>query len=322
MRDQFGRNIDYMRVSITDRCNLRCRYCMPEGIALVGMKEVMTYEEIVRVCTIAAELGIRKIRVTGGEPLVRIGCPSLIRMLKEIPGMEQVTLTTNGVLLEQYLPDLLAAGLDGVNVSLDTLKPERFKEITGKDELSAVLSGIDASLSFGLCTRINAVLQKVINEDEWMDLVLLAKDRKLDVRFIELMPIGAGRKTEGISNEWLVQELQARFPTIQRDEESHGSGPAKYLHIPGFAGSIGRISAIHGKFCDSCNRVRLTSRGRLKPCLCYGETADLLPLLRSGASAEELRDVMKNAIYSKPPAHCFENPNGITETGRMSSIGG
>lgn len=322
MRDQFGRKIDYMRVSITDRCNLRCRYCMPEGIALVGMKELMSYEEIVRVCTIAAELGIRKIRITGGEPLVRLGCASLIRMLKEIPDMEQVTLTTNGILLESLLPDLLQAGLDGVNISLDTLKPERFQEITGKDEHSAVLAGMNAALSSGLCTKINSVLQKGINEDEWMDLVLLAKDRGLDVRFIEMMPIGAGRKTEGISNEWLVQQLNARFPEIREDEESHGNGPAKYLHIPGFAGSIGLISAIHGKFCDSCNRVRLTSLGRLKPCLCYGETADLLPLLRNGASAEELREAMKNAIYNKPPAHCFENPGGITETARMSSIGG
>ena len=322
MRDQFGRTIDYMRVSVTDRCNLRCRYCMPDGVELVPMRDILTYEEIAEVCAAASKLGIRKLKITGGEPLVRRGCPELIAILKALPGIEQVTMTTNGVLLEEHLPALLDAGLDAVNISLDTLDRARYQSITGRDSLPAVLASIDAVLAVGLRTKINVVLQRGVNDDEWLSLASLAEDRPLDVRFIEMMPIGSGREIVGVSNRTLRAELEKRFPGVAEDDAVHGNGPAVYVRVPGWRGSVGFISAIHGKFCHACNRVRLTARGRLKPCLCYGETTDLLPLLRSGADRDRLAEAMERAIFRKPREHCFEEPEQITETARMASIGG
>lgn len=326
MLDQFGRTIDYMRVSITDRCNLRCRYCMPDGISLVSMKEILTYEEIVETCAAAVRLDIRNFKITGGEPLSRLGCADLIASLKKVPGVKQVTMTTNGVLLKKYLPELLTAGLDAVNISLDTLVPAKYEMITGKDRLSEVLDSIDAALNAGLRTKINAVLQQGVNDDEWFRLASLAEHKALDVRFIEMMPIGYGKKVTGISNDILRTRFSASFPEIEIDRSVHGNGPAEYIRIPGWAGSIGFISAIHGKFCGSCNRVRLTSRGLLKPCLCYGATVDLLPVLRSGAAAAERKEALtaalRGAVFQKPWQHCFENPEMVTETARMAGIGG
>ena len=326
MLDQFGRSIDYMRVSITDRCNLRCRYCMPEGVELLPMKDILTYEEIREICSEAARLGIRKLKITGGEPLVRLGCADLIRELKAIEGIEQVTMTTNGVLLGRYLPELIRAGLDAVNISLDTLDRDRYAAITGRDELVSVLESVDAALASPLRVKINAVLQKGVNDDEWFSLAELARGRARDVRFIEIMPIGFGLQIEGISNTLLIDELKKRFPDTEEDSAVHGNGPAIYFRIPGWKGGIGFISAIHGRFCDRCNRLRLTSRGSLKPCLCYGETTDLMPLLRCEAADEErasfLRSALERAIYSKPKQHCFEETENITEKARMASIGG
>ncbi len=326
MLDQFGRTINYMRVSVTDRCNLRCRYCMPDGVELVAMKDILTYEEIREVCTAAACLGISRIKITGGEPLARLGCTDLIASLKQVPGIEQVTMTTNGVLLGKYLPALLAAGLDAVNISLDTLNRKCFEEITHRDELDNVLQSLDAALAAGLRVKINTVLQQGMNDNEWFSLAELAKDKPLDVRFIEMMPIGFGKEIPGISNSVLRTELTAMFPALEEDPSVHGNGPAVYVRIPGWAGSIGFISAIHGKFCDHCNRVRLTSQGRLKPCLCFGDTTDLLPILRSGAEPEErgkaLRAALYKGIYRKPKQHSFEDPESITERAAMASIGG
>ena len=326
MLDQFGRTIDYMRVSITDRCNLRCRYCMPDGISLVSMREIMTYEEIVETCAAAVRLGIRNFKITGGEPLSRLGCAGLITSLKKVTGVEQVTMTTNGVLLKKYLPELLAAGLDAVNISLDTLDPAKFERITGRNMLSEVLDSIDAALNSGLRTKINVVLQQGVNDDEWFRLASLAEYKMLDVRFIEMMPIGYGKNVTGISNDILRARFSASFPEIEIDPSVHGNGPAEYVRIPGWMGSIGFISAIHGKFCGSCSRVRLTSRGRLKPCLCYGETIDLLPVLRAGTAGTERKEALtaalREGIFRKPGQHCFENPEMVTETARMADIGG
>ena len=223
MLDQFGRTIDYMRVSITDRCNLRCRYCMPDGISLVSMKEIMTYEEIVETCAAAVWLGIRNIKITGGEPLARFGCAGLIASLKKVTGVEQVTMTTNGVLLKKYLPELLAAGLDAVNISLDTLDPAKFERITGRNMLSEVLDSIDAVLDSGLRTKINVVLQQGVNDDEWLPLASLAEYKMLDVRFIEMMPIGYGKNVTGISNDILRARFSASFPAIAIESSVHGT---------------------------------------------------------------------------------------------------
>lgn len=327
MRDQFGREIDYMRISITDRCNLRCRYCMPQGIELVPMRDILTYEEILRVVRAATACGITKFKITGGEPLVRRGCVSLMREIHAQKGVEQVTLTTNGVLLEKNAAAIADAGIDGVNVSLDTTKPAVFREITGFDELSRVLAGIDAALRSGLRVKTNTVLQRGVNDTEWRDILLLAKDRPIDVRFIEMMPIGYGSEIEAYDNDRLKREIAAVYPGMQSDPAVHGNGPAVYCRIPGFTGSVGFISAIHGKFCGTCNRIRLTSQGQLKLCLCYEDAVDLRSILREEAvddatASEHLQEAIREAIRKKPRAHRFGEAGGVTEHKIMTQIGG
>ena len=321
MIDAEGRTIDYMRISITDRCNLRCRYCMPDGITQVAMSEILTYEEIRKVCMFAAELGIRKIKITGGEPLVRKGCVDLIQMIKEIPGIIQVTMTTNGVLLKENLEALKRAGLDGINISLDTLDYEKYYKITGTDACGTVLEAVKAAAESGIRTKVNSVLQDAGDRQEWRPLIRLAEKNPVDVRFIELMPIGCGKKNTGVSNLELLEDMKKAYPDISKDTRIHGNGPAVYYQIPGFEGSIGFISAMHGKFCSTCNRIRLTSTGDLKPCLCYGDTYPLRELLRGGAD-DEIREQIKKAIENKPAAHCFEEPGAITEAHQMAQIGG
>lgn len=321
MIDQYGRTIDYLRVSVTDRCNLRCRYCMPDGCQWLPMEEILTLEEIVTLCTMAAQLGIKKVKVTGGEPLVRRGCVELVSMIKAISGIEQVTLTTNGILLGELAQDLKAAGLNAVNISLDTLNKERYQAITGRNELHSTLKGIDAALTAGLTTKVNAVLQRQVNNDEWHDLARLSKDRPLDVRFIEMMPIGYGKQFSPVSNKELMERFQREYPNIQPDSTVHGNGPAVYYRIPDYQGSIGFISAIHGKFCAQCNRVRLTSTGFMKSCLCYEDGGDLRKPLRRG-DLEQVKQIMTRVMLKKPEAHCFEEPTTITEQREMSKIGG
>lgn len=321
MKDSYGREIEYMRISITDRCNLRCRYCMPEGIRLCPMEDIMTYEEIRLVCREAVKLGISKFKITGGEPLVRRGCEELIRQIKEIPGTEQVTMTTNGVLLGDMLPKLREAGLDAVNISLDTLRPQRFREITGFDCLGKVLGSVETALDSGLKVKINAVLQEGVNEEEWRELLLLARDRRLDVRFIEMMPIGGGRQRTAVSNDQLLDRIRQAFPGAEPDESSHGNGPAVYYRIPGFSGSVGFISAIHGVFCGSCNRIRMTSTGEIKPCLCYQERVSVKEAARAG-DGEEVGRLLEEAVWRKPRMHCFNSGEPVSEQKAMAEIGG
>lgn len=320
MLDTYGRKVDYMRVSITDRCNLRCRYCMPEGISWVPMEEILTLEEIAAVCTQAAGLGIRKLKVTGGEPLVRPDCPKLIGMLKAIPGIEQVTLTSNGILLEEFGEELFQKGLDGVNISLDTLDAGEFQEITGFDGLGRVLSGIARMEAYPIPLKINVVLRPGRRE-HWQELLEMARERRLDVRFIEMMPIGFGKQFEAVSNEWVLAQIKEQYGEVYRERVSHGNGPAVYYKIPGFLGSVGFISAIHGKFCSRCNRIRLTAQGQLKPCLCYDGGISLREAVRAGRM-EEVKAFLEQAIAQKPEAHCFENQSIMTETREMVRIGG
>lgn len=337
MQDQYGRDIHYLRISITDRCNLRCRYCMPEGIQPVPMVEILTYEEILTIVKCAAELGIRHIKVTGGEPLVRKGCTGFIGCLKEIPGIESVTLTTNGIVLEDYLDELEAVGVDGINVSMDTRQEDLFRMITGGGDVKRVLRAIEKSLNRGLKIKINAVsidwekmaqennLRDIVSNSGWMDMALLAQELPVDVRFIEMMPIGLGKSICSISHEKLLQEMQETFPEIRQSSGFHGFGPARYYHIPGFLGDVGLISALHGKFCESCNRVRLTAKGYLKTCLCYEDGVDLKKILRADSNTEgrqSLERAVRDAIWQKAKAHCFEAPSDMTETKPMSLIGG
>ena len=321
MKDRYGRKIDYMRISITDRCNLRCRYCMPDGVLWVPMEDLLTYEEILNVCREAVALGICKFKITGGEPLVRKGCEWLVREIRKIPDAKQVTMTTNGVLLKEHLKDLVSAGLDGVNISLDTVKPELYEKITGFPKLGQVLQSIDAAADSGIKVKLNVVLQKGVNDSEWQELLTFAEKRSIDVRFIELMPIGYGRECDMVSNMELLQWIRKKYADLAVDEQIHGNGPAVYYRIPGFHGSVGLISAIHGKFCDSCNRIRMTSTGEIKPCLCYENSLSVREAVRAGKN-EEVRKILEQAILGKPKMHCFEHLEDITEQKKMTQIGG
>lgn len=320
MKDGFGREINYMRVSVTDRCDLRCRYCMPEGIEKVPMSRILTYEEIERICRVSAGLGISRIKITGGEPLVRLGCVDLIRNIKAIDGIEQVTMTTNGQILDRYIDELRDAGIDGINISLDTLKPDRYRYITGRGELEKTLNSIELCAASGIRTKINCLPQYDFNEDELTDIASLAWDRGIDVRFIELMPIGIGDPARGMSNEEVLAVLREQWPELGPDESVHGNGPAVYYMRPGVPGAVGLISAMHGPFCSSCNRIRLTSMGLIKPCLCYEDETDIKPYLDE--SDEELREAIREAILAKPQAHCFDGSKRDIEPRLMAQIGG
>lgn len=330
MKDQYNRNIEYLRISITDRCNLRCKYCMPKdaGSLVECVEEGLTDEEILQVVKVAAKLGISKIKVTGGEPLLRPSCTSLIEKMKAVEGIHMVTLTTNGVLLEQYLDKLVEAGIDGINVSLDTLNPKRYEEITGQSQLSKVLKGIHLAVEKGIGTKINvATLEdETSNWENWNALLQMARYLPVDVRFIEIMPIGMGKITCGMPHGTLISAIRKAYPFMQEDNSYHGNGPAVYYRIPDFRGSIGFISAIHETFCSKCNRIRLTSGGDLKSCLCYDVRNSLLPILRSGKSPLEIENLLekniKKVIYEKPEKHSFSLPDKITEKKNMCAIGG
>ena len=335
MRDNYERTIDYMRISITDRCNLRCRYCMPDDIAFLPHDKVMRYEEFLRLTKIFASQGIRKIKVTGGEPLVRKGCVEFVRDLKALEGIENVTITTNGVLLEQHLEGLLKAGIDGINISLDTMHRDSYQKITGRDEFERVWRGIMAAVAAGVKLKINCVPIGTVNENEIPAFFELAKNNKIDVRFIEMMPIGHGRDYDPVSANDILDQLGARYPGIYQIQEKKGNGPAVYFKNDDFEGSIGVIGAVHKKFCDSCNRIRLTSEGFLKLCLYYNQGIDLRTPIREGRTDQELSEIIRGAIEEKPREHqfscdivntfqnsCDGKSGSVEEWKNMSQIGG
>ena len=322
MFDSTRREIHYLRLSVTDLCNLRCRYCMPDGVEKLEREAVLTYEEFLRLAALFAQCGIDTVRVTGGEPLVRKNVAQLVVGLKAIPGIRKVTMTTNGILLAQQLPALLAAGLDSVNISLDTLRPEVFRQITARDEFAAVQAGLQAAMESDIPVKLNCVPQAGVNEGELEDLAALAENRPLQVRFIEMMPIGYGAAMPCISGPELRQRFARRWPELQPlTEAAFGDGPAVYYTVPGWQGSIGFIAAVHGKFCASCNRVRLTSQGFLRPCLASEAGCDLRALLRSGADDTQLLAAIRETIWAKPREHHFED-SSMPATRGMYRIGG
>ena len=325
MIDRCQRDIDYIRISVTDRCNLRCVYCMPEeGVQWVPHNAVLSYEEILRLCRVFAGLGLSKIKLTGGEPLVRRGMDRLIADIKAIPGIRCVTLTTNGVLLAQQLPGLVSAGLDGVNISLDTLNREQFRAITRRDELDRVLAGLNAALECpGLNVKINC-LPMGRNDDQLVPLVELARERPLSVRFIEVMPIGLGKELTYRSEDEVRAMLETRFGPMEPLHGRLGNGPCHYFSLPGFAGKVGFISALSHQFCSECNRVRLTSDGFLKTCLQYELGVDLKALMQDGRDDAFLAEAVRQAIYNKPLQHHFADTSGqeALEHHGMSQIGG
>ena len=325
MFDRYQREIHYLRLSVTDLCNLRCRYCMPDGVEKLEREAVLTYEEFLRLAALFARCGIDTVRVTGGEPLVRKNVAQLVAGLKATPGIRRVTLTTNAVLLAEQLPALLDAGLDSVNISLDTLRPEVFRQITARDDFAAVQAGLQAALESGLPVKLNCVPQAGVNEGELEQLAALAKDNAMQVRFIEMMPIGYGAAMPCISGPELRARFARRWPELAplspAQEHALGDGPAVYYTVPGWQGSIGFIAAVHGKFCASCNRVRLTSQGFLRPCLASEAGCDLRALLRSGADDAALLQAIRETIWAKPREHHFED-SSMPATRGMYRIGG
>lgn len=327
MQDQHGREIDYLRISITDRCNLRCTYCMPEEgiVEQVCHDDLLSYEEILRLAHCFVTLGIRKIKLTGGEPLVRLGCCDLVRQLKAITGIEQVTITTNGVLLAEMAQPLIAAGIDGINVSLDTVERETFAKITRRDQFAKVMAGIEAVKQLNYPNlKINCVPIAQFNQNEVVQLAAQAKDYPLAVRFIELMPIGLAQEYNAISKQQIVDMLTAVFGPMTAYTGKLGNGPAEYFSLPNFQGKIGFIGAIHHKFCGQCNRVRLTSNGFLKLCLNQKKGLELLPLLRSGCTDEALTAAIGDIILQKPLEHHFyeEQHQQETDSRQMFQVGG
>ena len=322
MFDRYQREIHYLRLSVTDLCNLRCRYCMPDGVEKLEREAVLTYEEFLRLAALFAIILSFCPKFAAGEPLVRKNVAQLVAGLKATPGIRRVTLTTNAVLLAEQLPALLDAGLDSVNISLDTLRPEVFRQITARDDFAAVQAGLQAALESGLPVKLNCVPQAGVNEDELEQLAALAKDNALQVRFIEMMPIGYGAAMPCVSGpERFARRWPELAPLSAAQEHALGDGPAVYYTVPGWQGSIGFIAAVHGKFCASCNRVRLTSQGFLRPCLASETGCDLRTLLRSGADDAQLLAAIRETIWAKPREHHF-NDSSMPATRGMYRIGG
>jgi len=323
MLDKFGRNIDYLRISVTEKCNLKCIYCIDENSTLNSCNnETLSDDEICKIVKECASLGIKKIRITGGEPLVRKNIENLIYRLKSINGIEEIYITTNGVLLKYKIEVLKKNGLTGVNISLDSLAEERFKKLTKFNKLSDVLFSIDKALDLGLKVKINTVIIDDINKDEIIDFVNLTKYKNLDIRFIELMPIGAAKKYKGTNNEEILNIINNNFKNIKVENKSKRSGPASYIKIENYKGKIGFISPISSCFCENCNRIRLTSNGFLKKCLHYNYGVDLKKYIRNNISDKDLNTLIYNNIYDKPQKHLFMEECDNKENKYMNQIGG
>jgi cyclic pyranopterin phosphate synthase len=316
LRDHLGRKIDYLRISTTDRCNLRCRYCMPaDGVENKAHQEILSYEDILRIVKTGIELGIKKVRITGGEPLVRLGVEDFISNLKKMD-LEDISMTSNAVLLSKKARKLKESGLDRINVSLDTLDPAKFKKITRRDNLAQVLNGIRAALEAELDpVKLNVVVMKGINDDELFDFVEMSRKEKLSIRFIEYMPLGGEAEAEKfISSREIKDLIQKKYQLLPA--VSKGNGPANYFKIEGSEGNIGFISAVSEHFCSSCNRLRLTADGKFKPCLAGNQEVKI-----SGMSKNEIKVAYKKALEIKPACHdlSFEKQD---YSRNMSQIGG
>lgn len=324
--DGFNRKINYLRISVTDRCNLRCIYCMPsEGIETFEHSEILTYEEILRVVEASLKLGIRKVRITGGEPLVRREILNLIREIRQMKGVSDLTLTTNGVLLEDFAEDLWRVGIRRINISLDTLKRDRFFDICRRDFLAKVLRGIEKAEKVGFNPiKINCVAIKGVNDDEIVDFAKLTEDKPFHVRFIEFMPMGDNNLwgEDRVVREEEAMERIERYRKMVPVDTSRTDGIASLYRFEKAAGIIGFISPISNSFCDHCNRLRLTADGKLRACLFSDKETDLKQALRNGSSQEELENLMLQTIRNKPKGHVFHGGRIKICHRSMSTIGG
>ena len=326
LADSFNRPITYLRVSVTDKCNLRCVYCMPEsGLAWLHREDILSYEEIVELVRAAASVGVKTIRLTGGEPLVRRDLHRLVRSINEVPGIEDIALSTNAVLLEEQLDGLVAAGLRRLNISLDTLRPDRFEVIARRPGLDKVLSGIDAAIAAGLGPiKLNCVVMRGQNDDELADFAAMTKERAIFVRFIEVMPVHENlglQKDTYISSDEILERV-ASIGEIHPIEGPHGNGPARYFAYDGAPGAVGVISPLSHDYCERCNRVRLTADGRLRLCLFGDQHIDLRTPLRNGASTEEIADILRSSMTIKPERHHLKLGESSSRMRAFSEIGG
>ncbi len=324
MQDRMNRKIDYIRISLTDHCNLRCCYCMPEAQKhFLRQEELMTREEITSIMRIMAGNGVRKVKLTGGEPLLRKDLAEIVHELHSMEGIEQITLTTNGILLKDRMKELAEAGITSINISLDTRSPEKYQEITKKDVYHQVWEGIKEALTYPeIPVKINCVPIDSSREN-LLAMAELAREYRLSVRFIEMMPIGSGADYGHCNEEYIRGILEEVYGSMTPLKKAMGNGPARYFQLEGFQGKIGFISAISHKFCSSCNRIRLTSEGILKTCLQYEGRLNLKELLRKGMSEEELEQTIQKEVLCKPAGHHFyEKKTDRDEKGSIGTIGG
>lgn len=324
MQDQFGREIEYMRISLTNNCNLRCSYCMPEK--KIADIHFFPEEQVLRCVESAVSLDITHFRLTGGEPLCYPGIEKLVCKIKQIKEVASVHLTTNGVLLKEKAEQLKQAGIDSINVSLDTPDEKEYQVLTGGGKLSNVLEGIKKAAELKIPIKINAVLRE---QTDVCALAAFAEQNHVTLRFIEMMPIGFGKILPVKPKSKVLETLQERYGRYERiiqrkadSQEEYGHGPAVYYQFPDLNISIGLIQAIHGKFCDRCNRVRITSEGKLKPCLASAKVIDLRPALEDTANPERLTELMRQAIFQKPKSHHFEEQSPEMHLETMNQIGG
>lgn len=326
LNDAFNRTVNYMRISVTDRCNMRCLYCMPEeGVPWIPHADILSYEEIARIVSATAALGMRRLRITGGEPLVRRDLSHLIAMLAAVPGIEDLALSTNAVLLAGHAETLAAAGLRRVNVSLDSLNPEQFARIARRDYLKRALAGIAAAQAAGLTPiKINCVAMRGYNDDELAAMAALTVAHEYHVRFIEIMPLHGNAEWQA---DWFMPtaEILDRVRVLGELEPCvgpNGNGPARYWRLPGARGTVGVISPMTHTYCESCNRVRLTADGQLRLCLFGDHQIDLRTPLRRGATVEDIADLFRNAVLRKPERHHLGLGQTCGSLHALSQIGG
>lgn len=326
LQDAFARPIEYLRVSVTDKCNLRCVYCMPEGgLPWLTRDDILTYEEIAQIVAAAASVGVRSIRLTGGEPLLRRHLDRLVAMIASIDGIEDVALSTNGLLLEEQIDALVAAGLRRVNISLDTLQQERFESIARRPGLDRVLRAIELAIERGLSpVKINCVVMRGRNDDEVLDFAELSRRLPVAVRFIETMPVleyAAAQEREYVAADELLETLRS-IGDLRPVDGPHGNGPARYFAFPDGAGSIGVITPMSHDYCNRCNRIRLTADGRLRLCLFGDHHVDLRTAVRAGATREELCAIFERSMLIKPERHHLRLGEPASRMRALSEIGG
>ncbi len=323
--DRYGRRINYLRISVTDRCNLRCSYCMPpEGIPLMAHDEILKYEEIIRLARLAHGVGFTKFRITGGEPLARKGLPDLVRELARIDKNIDLALTTNGVLLSKYAEELKSAGLRRINISLDTLKREKFQQISRFDLFDEVMSGIERAIQVGFePIKINVVAVKGVNDDEILDFIEMTKEQPLWVRFIELMPFSRNnwRDESFMSADEIKEHIETRYQ-LTAVGQPDTSAPSIDYQVEGHKGYIGFIAPLSEAFCDLCNRLRLTADGHLLPCLHSDMEMDIKTPMRAGASDDELKLILQKAMLAKPKGHTLCDETSERTKRSMSKVGG